>query len=329
MRTTCLVNNYNYRPYVGEAVDSALAQTVPFDEIIVVDDGSTDDSVLFLRREYAAEPRVKIVAKQNEGQLSAFNEGVRHATGDLLFFLDADDRYRTVYLSEAMAVYEDRPIDFAIAGVKMFGPATEANFALQPRRDLGYSALASLLGRAYVGGPTSALSMRRQIANFVLPYDQVEDWVTRADDVLILGASIAGARKYHLGDALVEYRQHGNNYYSGQLSNVVGKYAHALAVNRLVRWCAERAGFAMDDLPMMLHREFATIERPTGRELSAYLWMSWRAKLTLRVRARHWGTMALHFAKEIARPSEPPREAVRDQTEVVPGTISIEQRRAA
>ncbi|MGI9456162.1 MAG: glycosyltransferase family 2 protein, partial [Aeoliella sp.] len=114
MRTTCLVNNYNYRPYVGEAVDSALSQSVPFDEIIVVDDGSTDESLSFLRREYASERRVKIVAKANGGQLSAFDEGVRHATGDLVFFLDADDCYRPEYLREAAEIYEQRPVDFVI-----------------------------------------------------------------------------------------------------------------------------------------------------------------------------------------------------------------------
>src|SRR5436190_10302389 len=45
LKTSCLINNYNYAHFVGDAIESALAQTIAFDEIIVVDDGSTDESV--------------------------------------------------------------------------------------------------------------------------------------------------------------------------------------------------------------------------------------------------------------------------------------------
>ncbi|MBE8965850.1 glycosyltransferase family 2 protein, partial [Nostocales cyanobacterium LEGE 12452] len=44
IRTSCLINNYNYAPFLSEAIDSALNQTVKFDEIIIVDDASTDNS---------------------------------------------------------------------------------------------------------------------------------------------------------------------------------------------------------------------------------------------------------------------------------------------
>src|SRR5262245_57505078 len=67
-KTTCLISNYNYRQYIADAVDSALAQTTPFDEIIIVDDGSTDDSQEFVRRRYGQHGIVKLVAKKNQGQ---------------------------------------------------------------------------------------------------------------------------------------------------------------------------------------------------------------------------------------------------------------------
>ena len=75
-KTTCLVNNYNYCKFVVQAIESALAQSTPFDEIIVVDDLSTDDSVNIIKEKYQDNSRIKIVVKdKNEGQLSAFNEG--------------------------------------------------------------------------------------------------------------------------------------------------------------------------------------------------------------------------------------------------------------
>src|SRR5262245_40334734 len=113
LRTSCLINNYNYAQYVTEAVDSALAQTCPFDEIIVVDDGSTDGSVELLKCRYGDESRVHIIYKPNEGQLSAFNTGFLAATGDIAFFLDADDIYEPSYVETVLRLYAKRPeLDF-------------------------------------------------------------------------------------------------------------------------------------------------------------------------------------------------------------------------
>src|SRR5215510_4209515 len=89
-KTSCLISNYNYKRYIADAVDSALAQTAPLDEIIIVDDGSTDGSQEFIRDRYY-HPKIQLITKENGGQLSCFNEGFRVATGDVIFFLDADD----------------------------------------------------------------------------------------------------------------------------------------------------------------------------------------------------------------------------------------------
>jgi hypothetical protein len=83
-----VVNNYNYARFLADAVDSALAQTHPRVTVIVVDDGSTDNS-----RELLAvyEGRVELVLKANGGQASALNAGFARTTGDVVIFLDADD----------------------------------------------------------------------------------------------------------------------------------------------------------------------------------------------------------------------------------------------
>ena len=305
MRTTCLVNNYNYRAYLGEAIDSALAQSLAFDEIIVVDDGSTDGSVDWLQQKYEATPTVEMVAKENGGQLSAFNEGIRHATGDLIFFLDADDRYRPDYLRQAVATYQQQPVDFMVAGVENFGSSSNSKRPLPSRRNLGCSVLATLLDQVYIGGPTSSLSMRKTIADQVLPCPMEADWWARADDVLALGASIAGARKCYLGIATIDYRMHGDNSFAGKKSSDLQKYRHGLAVNRLLAWYADRMGYNLKTLPALLHREFATLERPRLAEWSMYLRMSWRAKLKWRVRFRHFGRITSHYWKERLRTNEP------------------------
>lgn len=331
MRTTCLVNNYNYREFVAEAVDSALAQSLPFDEIIVVDDGSTDDSLWHLRQRYTNEPAVSIVAKENGGQLSAFNAGMEEASGDLIFFLDADDLYRPDYLQHAVELYATEGIDFAIAGVESFGPALTRQRKKFPRRDLGYSTLATLLAKTYIGGPTSALSMHRRIAEVVLPCPFEDQWRTRADDVLVLGSSIAGARKYQMAGVGVDYRVHGSNNFSGRKRDVGRKLRHALAVNRLVHWYAQQMGFDMGELPTMLHREFQTIERPTFREWWNYFKMSWRSRVSLSVRARHLGETTQHYWQErLARRAAEPEVDDTTQGEILSlPQHDAQQRRAA
>jgi glycosyltransferase involved in cell wall biosynthesis len=83
-----IVNNYNYGRFVQEAIDSALDQSYPLTEVIVVDDGSTDQSREIIAR-YG--DRIIPVFKENGGQASAFNAGFRASRGQVIAFLDADD----------------------------------------------------------------------------------------------------------------------------------------------------------------------------------------------------------------------------------------------
>lgn len=87
-RATCVIPTYNMARYVADAVESALKQTVPFCQIIVVDDGSTDDTASVLADFGSA---VLVLKQQNQGVSVARNCGADAAEGDYLVFLDADD----------------------------------------------------------------------------------------------------------------------------------------------------------------------------------------------------------------------------------------------
>lgn len=82
------INNYNYARFLPEAIDSALNQTYPHVEVIVVDDGSTDHSQEIITN-YG--DKIIPVFKENGGQASAFNAGFAASRGDIICFLDADD----------------------------------------------------------------------------------------------------------------------------------------------------------------------------------------------------------------------------------------------
>jgi glycosyltransferase involved in cell wall biosynthesis len=83
-----IVNNYNYGRFLKGAIDSARGQTYDHVEVIVVDDGSTDDSRDVIT---SFEDRIGTVLKENGGQASAFNEGFARSSGDIVIFLDSDD----------------------------------------------------------------------------------------------------------------------------------------------------------------------------------------------------------------------------------------------
>jgi len=83
-----LINNYNYENFLGQAIDSALSQTYENVEVVVVDDGSTDNSRDIILG-YGG--RVLPIFKENAGQASAFNAGFENCKGDLVCFLDSDD----------------------------------------------------------------------------------------------------------------------------------------------------------------------------------------------------------------------------------------------
>ncbi len=101
-----IINNYNYGRFLAQAIDSALRQTHPPVEVIVVDDGSTDDSRSIIDR-YGA--RVVPVRKDNGGQASALNAGVAHCHGEVVIFLDADDLLLPDIAARVAAVFEAQP----------------------------------------------------------------------------------------------------------------------------------------------------------------------------------------------------------------------------
>ena len=96
-----VIPTYNSARYLTEAVDSVLAQTFRNIEVIVIDDGSTDDTELVMRR-YAAP--VKYIRQENTGVSGARNTGIRESSGRYIAFIDADDVWHPQKLERQMAV---------------------------------------------------------------------------------------------------------------------------------------------------------------------------------------------------------------------------------
>lgn len=282
MRTSCLINNFNYRLFVTEAVDSALAQSVPFDEIILVDDGSTDGSLDVLRQAYGGNERVQIISKPNEGQLSCFNAAFAASSGEIICFLDADDLYEPTYLQTLMDVYEKHPdYDCVFTSCRQFGEVEDTPKPGARDRDFGYSVIVTLCLKKWIGASTSCLSLRRSLLKRILPIPYLDDWVSRADDCLVFGSSLAGGRKFHLAQPLVKYRIHTGNSFFGKRVDRLSKYRRKLAVNRLFSYVLRKNGLDPERLPEDAHREFHTLHQPTWAQFREYASIPFRGRVRL------------------------------------------------
>jgi len=103
-----IIDTYNYGQYIEDAVHSVLQQTFPAEEmeILVVDDGSTDDTALRLKKFSDA---ILYLRKANGGQASAFNFGFKHARGEIVVLLDADDVWLENKLQRVCETFEKTP----------------------------------------------------------------------------------------------------------------------------------------------------------------------------------------------------------------------------
>ena len=307
LRYSVVVTNYNYLAYVAEAVDSALAQSLPPHEVIVVDDGSTDGSAAFLEQRYGAHPTVRLLLGSNGGQLSGFARGTAAASGDVVCFLDADDLWEAGYLAALDAVYGARKdVDFIYVNMRFFG-SREGLFHPEPKqRDLGLSILAgAFLGR-WQASATSGNSLRIHIARQLLevPPEMCARWRTRADDCIVLGAEIAGARKFYLPEPLTRYRAHGSNTWLNQGRDPVANLKHWLRVESMLAFYRERFGLgssAKVDLLRHAKLEFRTKPSPTWEDFTVYRRLVWGSSLTPYVKLEHTVSMFSYYLKRLGK----------------------------
>lgn len=208
MKFSVLINNFNYGQYLRPCIDSVLSQAHPDFEVVVVDDGSTDDS-----REILASygKQIQTVLKENGGQASSFNAGFAAASGDIIFLLDADDAFLPGKLTRIAEIYDRNEIDWCFDRVTTNEgdqPPAELQVTLFDKREtLGKGGFPSL------PVPTSGLSFRRDLLRQILPMSAA-DGVVLSDNYLKFAAAFLG-RGAIVETPLTFQRIHASNRYTG------------------------------------------------------------------------------------------------------------------
>ena len=216
---TILINNYNYAPFLREAIESALSQTYHPIEIIVVDDGSTDNSRAIISS-YGT--KLTAIFKENGGQASAFNAGVAAGNGDLYFFLDSDDFFFPEKVSTIANLFakldNSKPllVHHRLEIRQEDGrPKKEVLFGKVHRNPLNLAEYARKYKYThYEASATSGMAINRRMVELLFPLPE-KNVRTSADEFVVRGGSLVG-ELHSSDDVLAAYRVHGSNYwYSG------------------------------------------------------------------------------------------------------------------
>lgn len=201
-RVSVVLPVYNRRSHVAEAIASVRAQTRPADELVVVDDGSTDDSVAIVER--AAGPGTIILRQPNRGIGAARNRGLAAATGERIAFIDSDDLWEPAKLAlQGRVLDEDESADLVFGHVREF---------LSPERATELASTYAAATAPIPGPIATTLLARRSAIDRIGPFDETlrvgefVEWMTRARDlglgIRMLDATLA-RRRIHGGNTVL------------------------------------------------------------------------------------------------------------------------------
>jgi hypothetical protein len=210
-----VVTNYNYDRFIGETIESALAQTYPNVEVLVVDDGSTDESRAVIES-YGA--RVTPVFKENGGMASAINAGFRASRGDIVVFLDSDDLLLPGAVAESAELLRDTRVAKVHWTLREMDAEGKDTGRIVPVKQLPTGDLRDLViekgPMSGNGPPTSGNAWSRRYLEQVLPMPE-QELRQHADAYMNTLACLYGEFRT-LSEPQGRYRVHGGNDYASQ-----------------------------------------------------------------------------------------------------------------
>jgi glycosyltransferase involved in cell wall biosynthesis len=250
-----LLCNYNYANYVGSAIQSVLSQTLADFELIVVDDGSTDNSVSVITS--FLDHRIKLIQQDNAGQAAAFNRAFAASRGKYIAFLDSDDfwssdkleRVADVFLQHANVSLVQHPMSVVDEHSRVAGK-THPPITFSGKLDLLREY--QLQKHTNFFSTTSGIACTRESLQNIFPIDR--NWKICAD-VLFTRPSPLFGFMYTIAENLGSYRIHGANNWNGGAAQKELDSNNRLYVDYTNEWLARfRPGIRIDYDKSVVHQ---------------------------------------------------------------------------
>lgn len=255
MKITAIIDCYNSKEYLGEAIQSVLKQRRQPDEFLIVDDASTDGSAELAKELVKDVPWARVIEKPNGGQLSCMSAGIIEATGDILAFLDGDDLWLGHHLEAAEAQFKVNPkLSMYFANFEALGD--DHQYCLYSEGPIGQTQVVTAVGGAYIGGLNSALVVAAKSVQpyLPLPREIERDWIVNADNIMIWLTSLYGGEKYAEAKAGIKYRIHPNNNFK-KLAAHSARIHRKASTERFFEYC-RRVFFLPNDFAKILPQEY-------------------------------------------------------------------------
>lgn len=293
-RVSIVVPLFNKGAYISRALDSISRQTFQDFEVIVVDDGSSDDSRA--RASAHTDRRVRILSQANAGPGAARNRGIADSQGELLAFLDADDEWRPEYLLSAVKIFDDQPEVAATTCGYIDYPAAKSTESMWRKRGI-HPGMQRLSARtspilfshmlAYMS-PCSTVARAQVVRQYGGFYDKGPRF--GEDSILWLKILLNEAVYFRLEPLACFHRE---------ASELSGNYRAARPVEPFLLWPMEVRSVCPAELLPLLGGLYATRACKTATML-AY-WGQWREAQRLLNEFVSWKDWRLpYFATAIA-----------------------------
>ena len=216
VQVSVIIPVFNGEKYLEKCVKSVMAQTLWSIEIICVDDGSSDNALEILKKLQAKDERIRIVSQPNKGAGAARNNGLRHAGGQYLSFLDADDFFEPDMLERAVEAAEKYNADFVVFNSDQYHMDKDAFVKvpwvlrtkdIPPYMPFTYRQLTDNVFKTFVGWAWDKLYRR----DFIMAHDIWFQEQRTTNDMLFVFTALVVAKRIAVVNKVLAHQRRGGS----------------------------------------------------------------------------------------------------------------------